>query len=174
MDSLGSLALATEPPNEVLLKRPPYKREEYIISQKMVKHILGNAIYQLVIIYAIVFAGEYWYPEPNAQYRSPHGDYVYSGRPYDWDNSELYLLKRPEWGYSRHYTNVFNVFVWLQVFNMIGSRKIHDEINMFAGITTNWIFFVIMFIISGAQILIVMVGGTAFKVTGTKPAIEGI
>ena len=45
MDSLGSLALATEPPKEELLKRPPYKRDEYIISNKMVKHILGNSIY---------------------------------------------------------------------------------------------------------------------------------
>ena len=68
MDSLGSLALATEPPKEELLKRPPYRREEYIISQKMVKHILGNAIYQLIVVYSIVFAGEYWFPEPNEMY----------------------------------------------------------------------------------------------------------
>ena len=45
MDSLASLALATEPPKEELLKRPPYRRDECIISPKMVKHILGNAIY---------------------------------------------------------------------------------------------------------------------------------
>jgi len=45
MDSLGALALATEPPKKELLKRPPYRRDEYIISRKMVKHILGNSIY---------------------------------------------------------------------------------------------------------------------------------
>jgi len=45
MDSLGALALATEPPKKDLLKRPPYRRDEYIISRKMVKHILGNSIY---------------------------------------------------------------------------------------------------------------------------------
>ena len=64
MDSLGALALATEPPKKDLLKRPPYRRDEYIISRKMVKHLLGNAVYQIAIIYAIVFGGDYWFPEP--------------------------------------------------------------------------------------------------------------
>jgi magnesium-transporting ATPase (P-type) len=32
MDSLASLALATEPPRPELLDRPPYRRDEYIIS----------------------------------------------------------------------------------------------------------------------------------------------
>jgi len=45
MDSLASLALATEMPNDALLNRPPYRRREYIISRRMVKHILGQAIF---------------------------------------------------------------------------------------------------------------------------------
>jgi len=45
MDSLASLALATEEPKPDLLKRPPYRKKEYIISQKMVKHILGMSIF---------------------------------------------------------------------------------------------------------------------------------
>lgn len=45
MDSLAALALSTESPKEDILKRPPYRRDEYIISGKMVKHIIGNAVY---------------------------------------------------------------------------------------------------------------------------------
>lgn len=45
MDSLASLALATEPPNESLLSRPPYKKDDYIITRKMTKHIFGMAIF---------------------------------------------------------------------------------------------------------------------------------
>jgi Ca2+-transporting ATPase len=45
MDSLGALALATEMPKDTLLNRPPYGRKEYIISKKMVKHLLGISIY---------------------------------------------------------------------------------------------------------------------------------
>jgi P-type Ca2+ transporter type 2B len=41
MDSLASLALATELPKKELLLRMPQNREDYIVSRKMVKHILG-------------------------------------------------------------------------------------------------------------------------------------
>jgi magnesium-transporting ATPase (P-type) len=41
MDSLASLALATELPTDELLERPPYRKNEYIINRKMVKHIGG-------------------------------------------------------------------------------------------------------------------------------------
>lgn len=57
MDSLASLALATEEPKESLLKRPPYRKKEYIISPKMVKHILGMSLYQAVVLFVFVFAG---------------------------------------------------------------------------------------------------------------------
>ena len=93
MDSLGSLALATEMPKSDLLKRPPYKRDDYIISRKMVKHIIGMATLQIVIIYRIVFAGESFYPEPNTIYRferAATSKYIYPGRLYDWDGSVLY------------------------------------------------------------------------------------
>ena len=92
MDSLGALALATEDPKEELLKRPPYRRDEYIISRKMVKHILGMSIYEIIVIYGIVFGGEHFFPEKEEKYRFTRPDvpYVFPGRLYDWDGSELY------------------------------------------------------------------------------------
>ena len=45
MDTLASLALATEPPTDALLNRLPHKKEDFIISKKMSKHIIGQAIY---------------------------------------------------------------------------------------------------------------------------------
>ena len=50
MDSLGSLALATEPPYEELLKRKPTKRNEFIINGKMCKHIALQSIAQIVLL----------------------------------------------------------------------------------------------------------------------------
>ena len=41
MDSLASLALATEPPTKELLKRKPHNRNEYIVTKKMFKFIAG-------------------------------------------------------------------------------------------------------------------------------------
>lgn len=40
MDTFASLALATEPPIEILLSRPPHNRDEYIVSSKMFKHVI--------------------------------------------------------------------------------------------------------------------------------------
>ena len=96
MDSLASLALATELPKESLLHRPPYRKDEYIISRKMVKHILCMAFYQIIVIYSIVFAGEYFFPEPDPLWRferAATSKFVYPGRLYDWDNTPLYVNK---------------------------------------------------------------------------------
>ena len=57
MDTLASLALATEVPSEELLDRKPYGRTKALISRTMMKNIIGNALYQLVIVFTILFAG---------------------------------------------------------------------------------------------------------------------
>jgi len=60
MDSLGSLALATEPADEDFLDRDPIemKIRKDIISPKMIKHISGQAIYQIIIMMILVFDGK--------------------------------------------------------------------------------------------------------------------
>ena len=58
MDTLASLALATELPTPDLLHRKPYGRTSPLISATMAKNILGQAIYQLVIVFGIMFFGE--------------------------------------------------------------------------------------------------------------------
>lgn len=45
MDTFASLALATEKPNDDLLKRPPYKREESMVNNTMWKTIVMQAMY---------------------------------------------------------------------------------------------------------------------------------
>ena len=63
MDSLGSLALANEKPTERLLNRPPVGKHDFIINRKMYKHIFGQAIYQLIILFIILFSAQRWLPE---------------------------------------------------------------------------------------------------------------
>lgn len=58
MDTFASLALATEPPSESLLLRKPYGRNKPLISRTMMKNILGHAVYQLTIIFTLLFVGE--------------------------------------------------------------------------------------------------------------------
>lgn len=58
MDTFASLALATEPPTETLLLRKPYGRNKPLISRTMMKNILGHAVYQLTLIFTLLFVGE--------------------------------------------------------------------------------------------------------------------
>lgn len=58
MDTLGALALATEPPHDGLMKRPPVGRSESLITMAMWRNIIGQSIYQLFILLVLNFAGK--------------------------------------------------------------------------------------------------------------------
>ncbi|XP_078139965.1 plasma membrane calcium-transporting ATPase 4 [Centroberyx gerrardi] len=141
MDTLASLALATEPPTESLLLRKPYGRNKPLISRTMMKNILGHAVYQLVIIFTLLFAGENFF---------------------DIDSGRNAPLHSPP---SEHYTIVFNVFVMMQLFNEINARKIHGERNVFEGIYRNPIFCSVVLGTFALQIIIVQFGGKPFSCT---------
>ena len=57
MDTLGALALATEPPNNELMKRTPVGRKGNFISNAVWRNIMGQAIYQFLVIWYQVSAG---------------------------------------------------------------------------------------------------------------------
>lgn len=57
MDTLGALALATEPPNDDLMKNAPVGRHGKLISNVMWRNIFGQAIYQLVILSVLQYKG---------------------------------------------------------------------------------------------------------------------
>ena len=48
---------------------------------------------------------------------------------------------------SRHYTLIFNTFVMMQIGNFFNARKLQDEINIFIGLTSNYLFPVIILIV---------------------------
>ncbi|KAL8009497.1 putative P-type ATPase, HAD-like superfamily [Plasmopara halstedii] len=143
MDSFASLALATEEPTPSLLNRKPYPKTEPLISKKMSKHIIGQSIYQLVLLLAIVFTGEKWFNIP-------------SGRRPD-------LPEEDKDDPTVHMTLVFNVFVWAQLFNELNCRKIHDELNIFAGITKNRVFLYVCLLQIVLQYVMVQHTGDWFK-----------
>lgn len=63
-----------------------------------------------------------------------------------------------------HYTLIFNVFVFLQVWNLINARKLlADEFNVFSNFCNNPMFFLIFFISMITQVLLVQIGGNKVK-----------
>uniref|UniRef100_A0A668V3B1 Calcium-transporting ATPase n=1 Tax=Oreochromis aureus TaxID=47969 RepID=A0A668V3B1_OREAU len=139
MDTFASLALATEPPTEALLLRNPYGRKKPLISRTMMKNILGHGVYQLTIIFTLLFAGE---------------------TLFDIDSGRNAPLHAPP---SEHYTIVFNTFVLMQIFNEFNARKIHGERNVFEGVFRNPIFCSIIFGTFVTQFIIVQFGGKPFS-----------
>jgi len=73
---------------------------------------------------------------------------VHNGMLYDF-NGEKHYKKFSDVTPSRHLTVVFNLFVWLQIFNMLCARKINDEYNIFEGIHTNFMFIGVLIAIAG-------------------------
>jgi len=67
-------------------------------------------------------------------------------------------------GYSRHFTFFFNLFVLMQIVNMICARKIHDEYNIFEGFFDNFVFLAVWAIILGLQFVIIQYTSFIFKV----------
>lgn len=120
MDSFASLALATEPPTEDLLQRKPYGRTKPLISRTMIRNILGHAIYQLIVLFVLVFLAD------------------------DLFDIEDGYLETTRCKPTIHSSIVFNTFVMMQLFNEINSRKVHGERNVFAGISHNPVFLIIM------------------------------
>lgn len=65
MDSLGSLALATETPHDDILKRKPNSLKEYIINSLMWKHIVGHSIILFALLLVIYLKGPEFIYEQN-------------------------------------------------------------------------------------------------------------
>eukprot|EP00283_Hemiselmis_rufescens_P003929 CAMPEP_0173418082 /NCGR_PEP_ID=MMETSP1357-20121228/310_1 /TAXON_ID=77926 /ORGANISM="Hemiselmis rufescens, Strain PCC563" /LENGTH=1081 /DNA_ID=CAMNT_0014380511 /DNA_START=137 /DNA_END=3382 /DNA_ORIENTATION=- len=189
MDSFASVALATEDPLPDLLLRSPYPRDQPLLSNRMIRQLVGHSGWQMFVLFLMIFAlGDVCPPSPaNHDLCAPFGKLYHdaagtmrSGRPdaydsqyytydetcippYSEDNPKSYAfnettgamdpLRPPAYcvtehgGHtppSRHFTILFTVFVMMQLFNQINSRKLHGEPNVFVGILDNKFFVAIM------------------------------
>lgn len=143
MDSLGALALGTEPPSDSMLRRQPYVASAPILSRKMTRHISIQSVFQLILMLCIMFIGvtvpeEYWHTE----------EFV--------DESKLRYLN----------TFVFNAFVWAQIFNEINARSISDDWNVFGGVMTNPLFVGVLIGTACLQAVMVELGGDLIGTSG--------
>lgn len=169
MDTLASLALATEPPTDALLKRKPNRADDYIISKKMAKHIFGQAVLQVGVMMLFLFVGPSFLPDEITEddnlviIRADKSRWVRFGLISVVPETERWP-KPNDKDPSRHYTFNFNVFVMLQIFNFLNARKIDDEYNVFKGIFSSYFFPVIVTIIFFLQVLILTIGSLAFRV----------
>nr|CAB3488184.1 unnamed protein product [Digitaria exilis] len=127
MDTLGALALATEPPTNHLMERPPVGRREPLVTNIMWRNLIIMALFQVSVLLTLNFKG-----------------------------ISLLQLKNDDKAHADKVKNtfIFNTFVLCQVFNEFNSRK-PDELNIFKGISGNHLFIAIITITIILQALIV-------------------
>ncbi|KAK2006090.1 calcium-translocating P-type ATPase [Colletotrichum eremochloae] len=149
MDTFAALALATDPPTEKILDRPPQRKDAPLITINMWKMIIGQAIFQLIITLVLYFAG----PEV---------------LNYDRNNEDQMLQLD---------TLIFNTFVWMQIFNEFNNRRLDNKFNVLEGVHRNTFFIFINLLMVGLQVGIVFIGGRVFEIKeggldGTQWAIS--
>ena len=160
MDTLAALALATEPPTEELLDRKPYGKDEYIISPIMMKHIIGQAIFQIVVLMMLVFYGErFLFDIMQKRQLQPGTNHIVSGRLEDG-----YNRKDHDGQDSIHFTYIFNIFVMLQFFNFFNARILDDRLNIFSNITRSRLLIIILVVIFVMQAVFLTFCGRAMQV----------
>jgi len=163
MDSMGALALATEPPRMELMERKPFGRTAPLINRAMWRNIVGMSIYQLIVSLILQYGGEAIF---------------YGECPIEDPSNPDPSLAACELQIS---SVIFNSFVFMQVFNEINSRRI-DSPRVFQGILKSYYFLAIIVITIVIQILVMLlVGGTEVgnairigEITGVQWAVSVI
>ncbi|VAI44608.1 unnamed protein product [Triticum turgidum subsp. durum] len=116
MDTLGALALATEPPTDQLMKRTPVGRREPLVTNIMWRNLFIQAVYQVAVLLTLNFRGR-----------------------------DLLHLTQDTLEHSSKVKNsfIFNTFVLCQVFNEFNARK-PEELNIFEGVSRNHLFLAVV------------------------------
>ncbi|RDL35880.1 uncharacterized protein BP5553_06492 [Venustampulla echinocandica] len=133
MDTFAALALATDPPTPSLLDRKPDRKTTRLITLDMWKMIIGQSIYQLIVTLVLNFRG-----------------------------NEIFGYTTP-FEQSRLETLVFNIYVWMQIFNQLNNRRLDRKLNIFEGISRNWFFIGINIITVSGQAIIIFAGSSALS-----------
>ncbi|CAN4112983.1 unnamed protein product [Withania somnifera] len=127
MDTLGALALATEPPTDHLMHRAPVGRREPLVTNIMWRNLILQALYQVSVLLVLNFRGR----------EILHLEHETDERAFKVKN-----------------TLIFNAFVFCQVFNELNARK-PDEINVFKGVHKNRLFISIIGFTVVLQVIII-------------------
>ena len=126
MDTFAAIALGSERPHPSIIKSPPVKENEPILTMIMWRQIYGMTAYIVTVMVILYF-------------------FVDNMWDIDYDNGdELFVDGLPS-NKCLVYTMLFNTFILMHLFNEINCRKIGaTEFNMFHNILANWYFIAVV------------------------------
>ncbi len=147
MDTFASIALCSEPPREGVMRLPPKRRDENILTKPMLVTIFGTAAFFVVVMMALLIGMEHFQLFAGKDVQNPDG----------WDLAPLNI---------RQVSIFFTVYVFFQVWNQINARSLTPEMSGFSGLFKNRTFLAIAGTTAVVQALIISVPfvGTVFSV----------
>jgi Ca2+-transporting ATPase len=141
MDTFASIALCSEPPRDGLMRQPPKKKDESILTPAMLTSIFSTATFFVVVMMGLLVGME----------------------NYGWFAGVSERTKEfPELTY-RQTTIFFTVYVLFQVWNQINCRSLVPEESGLKNLLGNPTFLAIAGTTLVGQILIVTLGGRIFQ-----------
>jgi Ca2+-transporting ATPase len=161
MDTLAALALATEKPDADCLTDPPFYKQGSVISNRMKVFVVGHALFQCGIMFLHLFSSYIWLDtvegdcytvSSSAQLQSCSDICTQQGGTF---RDERYCQQG-----DTHATILFNIFIWMQVFNMFNARMLKRQVSPFTGLwSRGFILLVITLIIALFQVFAVELAG---------------
>jgi Ca2+-transporting ATPase len=141
MDTLAAIALCSDPPRTGLMRVPPKRQSEGVLTRDMLVTVTATAGFYVVVMMGLLAA--------------MHGG-AFAGtgeRSIDF----------PALTY-RQVTIFFTVYVFFQLWNEVNCRSLSPSVSGFRGIGRNPTFLAVVGLIAAAQVLIVTFGGRVFQV----------
>jgi Ca2+-transporting ATPase len=133
MDSLGALALATRGPSDVLLHRPPSGESDGLISNVLLRNIIGHCLYQTAVLLLCIFGAKSVFAM----------DIPVEGSA-DLDEAQRRGIS----------TFVFNTFVFMTDLNLINCRVAGQDMSVLDGLLLNPYFIVLFILILAVHVIL--------------------
>jgi Ca2+-transporting ATPase len=197
MDTLASIALCSEPPRAGVMKLPPRRRDESIVTGAMVRTIFLTAAFFVVVMLGLL-VGMKGDPSNPGWFGSSEGPWSVqvggtrlaagradlelrqdgAGDPSRWtiaDNPSDPALhdvagRDAEVAFTVLQVSLFfSVYVFFQVWNQVNCRSLSPQTSGLRRLGHNPAFLAIASIVAIGQIIIVTVGGPIFSVQPLGP-----
>lgn len=131
MDVLGALALATAAPLPSVIHQPAITHDTPILQKVIWRQVYGVTLWNIIVMVLVMYFGRAMFSLP----------YQSSDQVADTPNKQ------------KHFTIIFNTFVFLQFFNQINCRVVGPaDFNVFASFFSNWIFILVLAVIFFVQL----------------------
>ena len=153
MDTFAAMALASLPPDELVMQEKPRPMSAHIITPMMARTIMATGLLFVIFLFALL------------QYFNHNNITAFS--QIEWSNIFSYCLQASQHGSLSPYelSLFFTIFVMLQFWNMFNAKAFATGTSAFNSIWKCSGFLCVALLIVVGQILIVTFGGEMFSVT---------